>query len=192
MDNYRVWQEKQSRSRHNPLAASQHVMKGQFLIKSLAAAFLLGGLSLASVSMATASPGHKPGEGHPEMTYGKPGDPKKPSRPIILTMREDGGKMLFSPNRIEVRRGEQIKFMLRNNGAIDHEIVLATLAENLKHMEEMQKNPDMEHDDPNAKRLKPKTRGEIVWLFTKAGEFDFSCLIPGHRESGMHGVVVVK
>ena len=163
--------------------------------KPLIVASLFTGLSLAIVGMAIASPGHKPGEGHAaveETAYGKPGDPRKPSRPIVLTMREDDGKMLFSPSRIEVRRGEQIKFMLRNNGAIDHEIVLATLAENLKHMEEMQKNPDMEHDDPNAKRLKPKTRGEIVWLFTKAGEFDFSCLIPGHRESGMHGVVIVK
>ena len=51
----------------------------------------------------------------------------------------------------------------------------------------MQKNPDMEHDDPNAKRLAPKKAGEIVWAFTKPGEFDFSCLIPGHREAGMTG-----
>lgn len=69
--------------------------------------------------------------------------------------------------------------MLRNNGELDHELVLGTLAENLKHGEQMQKNPDMEHDDPNAKRLAPKKSGEIVWKFTKAGEFDFSCLIPG-------------
>jgi len=161
----------------------------------LIVASLLVGFSLAIAGIAIASPGHKPGEGHAaveETAYGKPGDPRKPSRPIILTMREGNGKMLLTPSRIEVRRGEQIKFMLRNNGAIDHEIVLATLADNLKHMEEMVKNPDMEHDDPNAKRLKPKTSGEIVWLFTKAGEFDFSCLILGHRESGMHGVVVVK
>ena len=33
---------------------------------------------------------------------------------------------------------------------------------------------------------------EVDTVFTKAGEFDFSCLIPGHRQSGMHGVVVVK
>ena len=59
-------------------------------------------------------------------------------------------------------------------------------------MKEMQKNPDMEHDDPNAKRLKPKATGEIVWQFTKAGTFDFSCLIPGHREAGMFGTIVVE
>lgn len=123
--------------------------------------------------------------------YGKPGDARKPARPIAITMREADGKMMFIPSRIEVRQGEQIKFVLRNNGEIDHEIVLATLAENLKHGAEMQKNPDMEHDDPNARRLSPKKTGEMVWKFTKVGEFDFSCLIPGHREAGMTGTIVV-
>lgn len=135
-----------------------------------------------------ADAGHAHGE---PRAYGEPGDAKKPARTIAVTMREAEGKMMFIPNRIEVRQGEQIKFVLRNNGEIDHEIVLATLAENLKHGIEMQKNPDMEHDDPNARRLQPKKTGEMVWKFTKVGEFDFSCLIPGHREAGMTGTIVV-
>lgn len=144
---------------------------------------------------AAAAPGGAPGHSHShdgETAYGTPGDPRQPSRAVHVTMREDGGRMLFTPARIEVRRGEQIRFVLRNNGGIDHEMVVATLEENLKHAEEMKKNPDMEHDDPNARRLKPGTTGEILWRFTKPGTFDFSCLIPGHREAGMHGVVVVK
>jgi len=96
------------------------------------------------------------------------------------------------PDRIEVKTGEQVRFVIRNNGELDHEIVLATLEENLKHAEVMRKNPDMEHDDPNAKRLAPKKTGEFIWKFTKAGTFDFSCLIPGHREAGMTGTVIVK
>jgi uncharacterized cupredoxin-like copper-binding protein len=59
-------------------------------------------------------------------------------------------------------------------------------------MKAMEKNPDMEHDDPNSKRLKPKTKGEIVWQFTEAGTFEFACLIPGHYQSGMVGVIVVE
>jgi uncharacterized cupredoxin-like copper-binding protein len=136
-------------------------------------------------------PAHGHG-GHEETAYGMPGDPKKPARVVNIVMRESDGKMLFVPDRIEVRRGEQIRFLLRNNGEHDHEIVVATLEENLKHKLEMEKNPDMEHDDPNAKRLKPKQTGEMLWLFTKAGEFDFSCLIPGHREQGMFGTIIVK
>lgn len=56
----------------------------------------------------------------------------------------------------------------------------------------MRKNPDMEHDDPNAKRLAPKATGELVWKFSKDGEFEFACLIPGHREGNMIGKIVVK
>lgn len=141
---------------------------------------------------AIAGPGAA-GHGHGDETaYGKPGDPKKPARLVQVVMSERDGKMSFIPDRIEVRRGEHIKLALRNNGELDHELVLATLEENLKHAIEMQKNPDMEHDDPNAKRLMPKKTGEIVWQFTKAGEFDFSCLIPGHREAGMTGKIIVK
>jgi uncharacterized cupredoxin-like copper-binding protein len=147
---------------------------------------------LLSAGAALAGPGGA-GHGHGgETAYGKPGDPKRPARVVTIAMSEKDGKMLFVPDRIEVRRGEQVKFALRNNGELDHELVVATLEENLKHAIEMQKNPDMEHDDPNAKRLAPKKSGEIVWQFTKAGEFDFSCLIPGHREAGMTGKIVVK
>lgn len=148
--------------------------------------------ALALSATAFAGPGGA-GHGHGDETaYGKPGDPKKPARIVQVSMTERDGKMLFIPDRLEVRRGEQVRFQLRNNGELDHELVVATLEENLKHAVEMQKNPDMEHDDPNAKRLAPKKTGEILWQFTKVGEFDFSCLIPGHREAGMTGKVIVK
>jgi uncharacterized cupredoxin-like copper-binding protein len=153
---------------------------------------LLAFAAMAFAVPALADAGH--GHSHAEETaFGTPGDPKKPARVVQVTMRETAdGKMQFVPARIEVRRGEQIRFRLRNAGALDHEMVIATLAENLRHAEAMRKNPDMEHDDPNARRLAPKTSGEILWRFTKAGEFDFSCLIPGHRESGMTGTIIVK
>ena len=56
----------------------------------------------------------------------------------------------------------------------------------------MKKNPDMEHDEPNGLRLDAKKSGEILWKFSKAGTFEYSCLIPTHREFGMIGKVIVK
>jgi uncharacterized cupredoxin-like copper-binding protein len=127
-----------------------------------------------------------------QFSAGEPGDPKKPARAVLITMKEADGKMLFIPDRIEVRRNEQVRFILTNVGFLEHEFLLATTEENLKHAEEMKKNPDMEHDDPNGKRVAPKKKAEIVWKFTKVGEFEYGCLIPGHREAGMFGKVVVK
>ena len=145
---------------------------------------------LSASAWAGAGPaGHSHGEG---FSAGEPGDPKKPARVVQVTMGEMDGKMMFMPAKVEVKKGEQIKFVLRNNGELDHEFILATTAENLKHGEAMKKNPDMEHDDPNGKRLAPKKADEIVWKFTKAGEFEYGCLIPGHREAGMIGTIIVK
>ena len=129
-------------------------------------------------------------DGH--FSAGAPGDPKKPARTVRVKMLDDGKTMSFEPARVEVKRNEQVRFVLDNVGTYDHEFVLATPAENRKHAEEMKKNPEMEHDDPNAKRLSPVTKGELVWRFTKRGEFEFACLIPGHSEAGMVGKVIVK
>ncbi|MDE5455612.1 copper resistance protein [Bradyrhizobium sp. CSA112] len=153
---------------------------------------LVATLLLSASAWAGAGPaGHS--HSHDEaFSAGVPGDPKKPARIVQVTMSETDGKMIFMPEKIQVKKGEQVKFMLRNNGELDHEFILATTAENLKHGEAMKKNPDMEHDDPNGKRLAPKKTDEMVWKFTKAGEFEYSCLIPGHREAGMVGTVTVK
>jgi len=126
--------------------------------------------------------------GHETYSAGEPGNAKKPARTIEVTMSE----MEFTPSRIEVKRGEQIRFIVRNAGTEDHEVLLATTADNLKHAEVMKKNPKMEHDDPNGVRLAPKKSAEILWKFTKAGTFEYACLIPDHRDYGMTGRIIVK
>ena len=131
-------------------------------------------------------------EDHGRFAAGEPGDPNKPARIVEVRMFEGSGKMGFEPARIEVRRGEQVRFVLRNDGEEDHEFILATVTENRKHAEVMKKHPDMEHDDPNGKRILPYGNGELVWKFTKRGEFEFACLIPGHYEKGMFGKIIVK
>jgi uncharacterized cupredoxin-like copper-binding protein len=125
---------------------------------------------------------------HQNYAAGEPGDPKQPSRTIEVGMSE----MAYAPARVEVKRGEQIRFVIRNTGADDHEFLLATTEENLKHAKAMMENPQMEHDEPNGVRLAPKKSAEIPWKFTHAGTFEYSCLIPGHREAGMVGQILVK
>ena len=156
-------------------------------------------LTAIITSLALTAPGFagKGAKGHShahdeETAYGMPGNPKKKSRIVRVLMKEGEGTMSFEPDIVNVKKGEQIRFKIKNVGHLDHELVIATLEENLKHAKEMEKYPDMEHVDPNAKRLKPSASGEILWRFTKAGEFDMSCLIPGHREAGMTGKVIVK
>jgi uncharacterized cupredoxin-like copper-binding protein len=151
--------------------------KKQWLVQSIISVVVLGWVTPAVTH-----------EQHGGYSAGEPGNPKKPAREIVVEMSE----MDYSPAVIEVRRGEQIRFVIRNRGTEDHEFLLATTAENLKHGAAMKKNPDMEHDEPNGLRLAPKKSGEILWKFSKAGTFEYSCLIPDHREYGMIGKVIVK
>lgn len=146
-------------------------------MKRLLTAALLAAL-IAIVSVAIAAPG-APGHSHVEFSAGKPGNPKRPARVVQVSMREGSGKTMFIPDRVEIKRGEQVRFMLTNSGELEHEFVLATTEENLKHAEEMKKNPDMEHDDPNAKRVAPKKKGEIVWKFTRPGPSNSAVSFPG-------------
>ena len=117
---------------------------------------------------------------HRSYSAGEPGNPGKPARAIVVLMNEMG----YAPAVIEVKRGEQIRFVIRNVGNEAHEFLLATPAENIRHGEAMKKNPDMEHDEPNGVRLAARKSAEILWKFSRAGTFEYSCLIQPIANSG--------
>lgn len=124
-----------------------------------------------------------------ERAFGREGDPKKVSRTIKVDMSD---AFRFTPSDVVIRRGETVKFVVSNHGRQLHEMVLGTPQELKEHAELMKKFPDMEHADANMAHVKPGAKGEIVWQFTQAGEYQFACLIPGHFEAGMVGKLVVK
>ena len=124
-----------------------------------------------------------------ERDFGREGDPKRVARTVRLDMTD---AFRFTPADVTVKRGETVKFVVANSGKVLHEMVLGTTQELKEHAELMKKFPDMEHADANMAHVKPGAKGEIVWQFTKAGEYQFACLIPGHYEAGMVGRVVVK
>ena len=132
------------------------------------------GMAVIAMIASQSARSHDHGHHHESYSAGEPGDPNKPARTIEIAMRE----MMYEPGKIEVKRGEQIRFVLRNVGSEDHEFLLATAKENLKHAEVMKKHPHMEHDEPNGVRVAPKKMAEILWKFTKAGTFEYTCLIP--------------
>lgn len=128
------------------------------------------------------------GAGH-AAALGKPADVKHATRTMEIVM---GDNMRFQPERIDIKRGETIRFVVRNDGKVKHEMVLGSMAELKKHAALMAKFPDMEHDDPNAVSVEPGKVGEFAWTFTRPGSFDFACLVPGHFEAGMKGRIRVR
>jgi uncharacterized cupredoxin-like copper-binding protein len=156
------------------------------------AAALASGPVLAHSPGETHAHAHSAGEMHEHMDFGEAGNPRKPARVVQIVMREQEGKMMFVPDRVELRKGEQIRFALSNEGMVNHEFILGTQQEIDEHAKDMKKNPGMEHDDAHSRTLGMYGSEELLWHFTKAGHFVFACLIPGHLEKGMIGTVIVN
>jgi uncharacterized cupredoxin-like copper-binding protein len=175
----------------------------------------------ASVISATAAFGHgEGGHGKPkavdyskaeETPFGRAGNPNAVSRTIRIDMND---RMQFvaagaphrgratdvhpgvaphaMPGDLVVKRGETVRFLVRNQGQVMHEMVIGRMQELKEHAELMRKFPGMEHDEPYMAHVAPGKEGEIVWQFTRAGEIHYACLIPGHMEAGMVAKITVK
>jgi uncharacterized cupredoxin-like copper-binding protein len=124
-----------------------------------------------------------------ERAYGREGDPRKVTRTIRITMSD---AMRYFPDQIRVKRGDTIRFAVRNSGELPHEMVIGTMDELKKHAELTKSGREMPHDAANVAHVAPGASGRIVWQFTRAGEFYYGCLIPGHFDAGMIGTIVVR
>jgi uncharacterized cupredoxin-like copper-binding protein/Cu/Ag efflux protein CusF len=123
-----------------------------------------------------------------EHPWGREGDPAKATRTVEIDMSD---AMRFSPDKLEVRQGDTVKFVVRNSGKVMHEMVIGSDKELKAHAGMMKKHPGMEHDEPYMAHVSPGKKEEMVWQFTKPGDFMFGCLIPGHFEAGMVGKITV-
>src|SRR5690242_7348610 len=86
---------------------------------------------LLSAAAALADPGHM-------HAIGKPGEAKKVTRTIEVTMNDE---MRFLPASIQVKRDETIRFVVKNVGQMKHEMVLGTDKDLKDHAALLQKFP---------------------------------------------------
>lgn len=158
----------------------------------IVACLLVMGLPFATIALGHEGQTHSKGEEHSEERHaadlGRPGDPHNVTRSIVVEMND---AMRFQPDRISVKRGETVQFVVRNIGKLRHEMVLGTMEDIKRHAEQMRKSPEMNHVDPNQVSVDPGKTDELIWQFTRVGRFNFACLEPGHFEAGMIGEIVV-
>ena len=165
----------------------------QFLTAAIAASL---GLAMAGSVQAHGEAKHEAKHAGPaqplhleQRPWGIAAPAKAPRRTVVLHMND---KMRFVSDRIQVRQGETLRIVVHNDGRQLHEFVLGTRAELEAHALQMLKFPTMEHDEPYMAHVAPGKQGEIDWTFNRAGEFEFACLIAGHFQAGMVGVVSVS
>ena len=121
----------------------------------------------------------------------------------------------YTPERLMVKKGETIRFVVRNEGTVVHEFNIGTAMMHKAHQKEMTRmmergvlepgrinmaNMEMSsgdgdapmHQDPNSALVPPKKSGEVIWKFGSSGELEFACNVPGHYESGMVGTITIR
>ena len=121
--------------------------------------------------------------------WGIEGNPTAAARTVETRMTDD---MRFAPDRIEVRQGDTVRFVVRNEGTMLHGKVIGTREALAEHAALMKKFPGMEHGEAYMIHVKPGGTGEIRWNFNRRGDFQFACLVAGHYQAGLVGAIRVK
>ena len=135
---------------------------------------------------------------------GEKGKISEVSRVIQINMYDN----YYEPDKIEVKKGETIKFFVKNLGELVHEFNIATKMMHLEHQPEMmtlveneiilsdkidkqkmiemvKKNPSMSHTHSNSVLLSPGESANLIWKFTNSVKLEAACNVPGHYEAGM-------
>ena len=129
---------------------------------------------------------------------GRPGDPAKVTRTIEVVATDNA----FSLKALDVRDGETVRFVVRNDGMDPHELTIGTVAEHAEH-----RQPDEGDDGDCMKKgghaghsmadmaheggvwVEPGKTASFVWTFARTPNLEFACNIPGHYEDGMKGPI---
>lgn len=121
--------------------------------------------------------------------WGIAGTPGQRARTIAIRMTDD---MRFTPDRLSVKPGETIRFVITNAGKRLHEMVLGPPGAIAEHATLMKKFPKMEHAEAHMSHVRAGQSGEILWRFNRSGTFEFACLVGRHYEKGMRGTIEVQ
>ncbi|MFS8980820.1 cupredoxin family protein [Cupriavidus necator] len=96
-----------------------------------------------------------------------------------------------SPQQI-AKAGDTVRFVVRDIGKAEHEMVIGTSSELREHAHLMRDMPMARHAAANQVSLAPGQQGVLIWRFDRSGTVGFACLLPGHYEAGMVGKVTVE
>jgi uncharacterized cupredoxin-like copper-binding protein len=97
--------------------------------------------------------------------------------------------MAFDPGSIPVVAGETVRFVVTNQGNLEHEFAIGTREELLEHAQLMT-HGGMRADTPTAVRLLPGETKEVVYTFG-TDDVSFGCMVADHFPAGMSGTFVV-
>lgn len=97
----------------------------------------------------------------------------------------------YEPDEIRLKVGQPYRLVLRNVGAVAHDMVGGSLFdEKVIALRMVNSNAGrVIADYVNSVYVRSKNNIELWLVPLKAGEYSFFCSLPGHRDDGMEGIV---
>ena len=127
---------------------------------------IMGGLYLASIFLPK-SPQSDQSPGHTQED-----EEERQLREIAIT----GGEFYFTPTQFSVFRGERLRIVFSNVGALPHDLKIEGLGEG---------TPIISPGETTSFVFTAPSEATVV-------DFTIFCSVPGHREAGMEGKVIVE
>jgi uncharacterized cupredoxin-like copper-binding protein len=127
-------------------------------------------------------------EDHEDMDMGHaiPDSDGAASRIVEIVMSE----WSFDADSLTLGAGETVEFMVRNDGAIQHEFRITSGHEVETHMNE--EHSDHAEEMEGILLVDPGETASMIVTFHEPGEWDvMACLLPDHFEAGMHAELEV-
>jgi uncharacterized cupredoxin-like copper-binding protein len=116
---------------------------------------------------------------------GRSADPLGPG-PVTVALHVEHTR--FSKDRIVVRPGTEVRFVVVNEDPINHELIVGPDEVHAIH----EAGNHAQHPEvPGEVSVGPNAESDTTYRFDERGEVVFACHLPGHYAYGMHGVVEV-
>jgi uncharacterized cupredoxin-like copper-binding protein len=111
----------------------------------------------------------------------------EPAGPVEVVLEAHWSK--FSQTSVSVPRGVPVRFVVRNDDPIDHELIVGDLGLQQRH----ERGTEPAHGDrPGEVTVPAGATAETTVTFERSGTAYFACHLPGHYAYGMRGVVHVS
>ncbi len=95
--------------------------------------------------------------------------------PAGVTLTVDGTEFSFDPEQVTVESGQAATVNFTNSGSLEHNWVVVGA------------------DDPiNTGLVGAGSEGSVTFTIDEPGEYTIVCDVPGHREAGMEGTLIVE
>ena len=110
-----------------------------------------------------------------------------PGETVTVDVRIEHSR--FTPSRLVVRRGTTVRFAVRNDDPIGHELIVGGPAVHARH----EAGTEAKHPPrPGEVSVDPLGLADTTYTFAEPGRVLYACHLPGHFAYGMKGTVTVE